>query len=59
MNDKHSRFKQSMLDAGYVPVPRGYVTPENAISIRSMLIKKTDGKHKIVKEKGCAQPKTC
>lgn len=55
--DKYTRFKQSMLDAGYVPAPRGYVTPEDAKTIRSMLIKKTDGNGKIVKQNSCAQPK--
>jgi hypothetical protein len=59
MTDKYTRFKQSMLDAGYVPVPRGYVTPEDAETIRSMLIKKTDGNSKIVSNNGCAQPRSC
>ena len=36
-----------MLDAGFVPIPRGYCTPEDAEKIKLMLVKKTSENHKI------------
>lgn len=46
-----------MLEAGYVPIPRGYTTPENAALIEQMKVKKTGGNNKKAKENSCAQPK--